>query len=416
MIEKETSNALSLTSTPSSSSSSSQWALIWYYELNGWFNLALVVALSFAVRGAMIVSDLILTYWAGRKKLFGSKYFPGSDGEYVQWYGIAVAVVLVLMLAREKIAISGSANIVRLSQAAMIHSIVHAPVSFFESNPMGSIASRFSNDLEVCDLKMSQVMNPLITALTTALGSCALMCYAVPYMSVFLVLFAVCYAALLRYYQCTNGLLKRLEAKNREPMVSAMSETLEGLAVLRAYECQNALAIQHMELFELSARSVYNARVSREWVTIRLELMNNISVLFMAMASCALMTTYDAASRQSNFTSVSLAITYAISLGQIMIVLSNRIVDSQAQLRNVERVAEYASLLGPERQCLRTPVAPATEWPAFGRIEFRSLQGTRTTFHWHCAACLLSSSPASMWVLLAAAALGRVRSRRLSFG
>ena len=354
---------------------SSHWGMVWYYDMSNWLNFALVIVLSCAVRGAMIASDLILTYWAGRKMLFSTDASSSSmsDSAYIQWYGLAVALVLALMLAREGIAIGGSTNVVRRSQSLMMKSIIHAPVSFFEANPMGSITSRFSNDLEVCDLKMSQVMNPLVTALATVLGSFALMCYGVPYMSVFVVAFTACYVMLLWTYQCTNGLLKRLEAKNREPMVSLMSEALDGLAVLRAYQCEDALATEHMACYEQSARSVYNARVSREWVTIRLEIMNNFSVLFLAVTSCAVMAVYDTAKRASNLTSISLGITYAISLGQYMVVLSNRIVDSQSQLRNVERVAEYAAQVDPEPRFHHSLITPPADWPRLGSIEFRDV-------------------------------------------
>ena len=349
-------------------------AIKWYVHAQTFPAILMSIVLSLAFRSASITGDLILSYWANRRAIFtGSSTL--TDETYVQWYTVAVLATLGALVLRQFAAVSGASQVVRHSHKEMFHRVLHAPTSFFDANPLGSVTSRFSKDLEVTDIQISELVNSLLITSATLLGTCALMCYAAPYLVAVLVIIACIYVAVVRYYQVTNTEQKRLEATNRDPMICVMGELLVALPVLRSYGALQELTQEHVERFALSSRSVYNGRCLQRWFCTRLDGINFIIVLSMTLISCGIMASYDTAARQAQLATMSLGVTYAVSLGGSLTFFVNIATELESQMTGVLRVTEYAAEIPQETACCAPPeVTPPSTWPSQGRIEFADAQ------------------------------------------
>ena len=349
-------------------------AVRWYINAQSIPMMAISIILSIAFRCASIIGDLILSYWANRRAIFsGSSTL--SDATYVMWYTVAVLCTLGVLVARQFSVVTGASLVVRRSHKGMFNRVLHAPTSFFDVNPVGSITSRFSKDLEVTDIQISELVNTLLINLAAMLGTCALMCYAAPYLAAALVIIAVMYAVLVRYYQSTNAEQKRLEARNRDPMVCVMGELLSALPVLRAYGCLEELFDEHKGRYGQSARSVYSGRCLQRWFATRLDGINFLIVLSMTLISCGIMVSYSTAERQAQLATMSLGITYAVSLGASLTFFISIVTELESQMTAVCRVTEFATTIAQEQRCAAVPeTVPAADWPAYGRVEFVDAQ------------------------------------------
>ena len=128
--------------------------------------------------------------------------------------------------------------IVSLKCAARLHdkmvvAILQAPVLFFDSNPVGRILNRFSNDigcinellpktfLAAMQMRLAMLFQVLLTVGTN-------------FWLIFLfVPISVLVVSLSNYYLKTIRELKRLESISRSPVFAHFSETLIGLDTIR---------------------------------------------------------------------------------------------------------------------------------------------------------------------------------------
>ena len=115
----------------------------------------------------------------------------------------------------------------------MVVAILRAPVLFFDSNPVGRILNRFSNDIGCVDellpktflAAMQRLLDISALILVTAATNVWLMFLVVP--------ISVLVVFLSNYYLKTARELKRLESISRSPVFAHFSETLRGLDTIR---------------------------------------------------------------------------------------------------------------------------------------------------------------------------------------
>ena len=115
----------------------------------------------------------------------------------------------------------------------MVVAILRAPVLFFDSNPVGRILNRFSNDIGCVDellpktflVAMQMLLVIFVQILVTVSTNVWLMFLVVP-ISVWVVF-------LSNYYLKTARELKRLESISRSPVFAHFTETLTGLDTIR---------------------------------------------------------------------------------------------------------------------------------------------------------------------------------------
>merc|ERR1712166_246980 len=104
---------------------------------------------------------------------------------------------------------------------SLIRSIMKAPMSFFDTTPLGRVLNRFSADIEVIDNELGALI--AITAATK--GTFAPI--AIPIVLV--------YYYISKYYRKTSTELKRLESVSKSPIFALFSEALTGASTIRAY-------------------------------------------------------------------------------------------------------------------------------------------------------------------------------------
>ena len=116
-----------------------------------------------------------------------------------------------------------------------IASVVHAPMNFFETTPLGRIMNRFSKDIDTIDNTASDSLRMFLLSTANISGGFVLIATVIPWFLVAAGVTMGVYYALALYYRANARELKRLDAILRSSLYAHFSESLTGLATIRAY-------------------------------------------------------------------------------------------------------------------------------------------------------------------------------------
>lgn len=106
-------------------------------EAYGWSGLAGVLLLSLAWQGSLMASDYWLAYETSEKH---AKSFNASL--FITNYSIIAAVSVLLIVIRSFTVTKLGLKTAQIFFSQILHSILHAPMSFFDTTPSGRILSR----------------------------------------------------------------------------------------------------------------------------------------------------------------------------------------------------------------------------------------------------------------------------------
>ena len=120
----------------------------------------------------------------------------------------------------------------------MIHQVIKAPMSYFETTPTGHILDRLTYDVETVDISLSQSMTMLLTTsmgwfVTGAVLQISILPYSAAIFAPVLVFYE--YWALLLYYRKSAVDLQRLDAVSRSPVQAKLSEGMDGCTTIRVF-------------------------------------------------------------------------------------------------------------------------------------------------------------------------------------
>ena len=137
----------------------------------------------------------------------------------------------------------------------LLDKVLRLPMSFFDTQPTGRLVNRFTKDVESTDVTLQGTISSFTTCFVSVFMS-TFVISAVTRGAVFIafapLLFV--YRGIQRYYLATTRELKRLDSVALSPIFSNFSETLTGLATVRAFRRQSLFAHKNAQLMDGSAR------------------------------------------------------------------------------------------------------------------------------------------------------------------
>ena len=124
----------------------------------------------------------------------------------------------------------------------MVTALLKAPVLFFDSNPVGRVLNRFSKDIGCMDEVLPKTFLFAVQMVLFVLTAALLPLVANAWLAAIVVPIILLYIYIARYFMKTSRELKRLESVCRSPVLSQISETLDGLDTIRSRGRQREFA------------------------------------------------------------------------------------------------------------------------------------------------------------------------------
>ena len=162
----------------------------------------------------------------------------------------------------------------------LIWNIIRKPLSFFDTTHSGVILNRAIDDMEAADLDFPKYSTELFDYVATILGSYFLVFIASPSMIVIIIICNIINLWVFFTYLTSSTDLKRLFRVSRSPVITTISEMVNGMTQIRTYDYQGILQKKWEKYHDLSINTQLHEQYCLIWVC----LWTNISFFLLAFA------------------------------------------------------------------------------------------------------------------------------------
>lgn len=245
----------------------------------------------------------------------------------------------------------------------LLERLLKATMGFFDTTPLGRILNRLSSDVSGVDDSLPFVLNILLANVFGLAGTLVVMAYSLPWVLVALLPLGVLYHRTQRFYRHSSRELKRLCSVTLSPLYSHFSETLSGLATIRASHASARFEEESLRRLDQSQRCVFLSNAAMQWLDIRLQMVG-VAVVTGISAIAVIQRRYGSVDPGL----VGLSLSYSLSITSLLSGLIFSFTQTEMQMVSVERTEEYSTSLPTEPQDHNTQV-PAS-WPDHGQLEF----------------------------------------------
>uniref|UniRef100_A0A4W4GEN7 ATP-binding cassette sub-family C member 10 n=1 Tax=Electrophorus electricus TaxID=8005 RepID=A0A4W4GEN7_ELEEL len=340
----------------------------------------------FLMQGTKNVSDWWLSHWISNLKANKSEWLSVTadkpwlyDGLnavgnmsselkfYMTVYGSLAGANTVFTAARAFLFAYGAIHAATVLHKKLLNSVSpvkmpNAPMAFFDTTPLGRVLNRFSSDVYSIDDSLPFVLNILLANVFSLLGMLVLMSYGLPWVLLPLLPLGMLYYQTQRFYRHSSRELKRLCSLTLSPVYSHFSETLSGLSTVRASGHAARFEEENERRLDQNQRCLFISNAAMQWLDIRLQM---IGVSVVTVISVISLIEHQIRSIDPGL--VGLALSYALSVTNLLSGLIFSFAQTEMQLVSVERTEEYSTSIPQEPQY--GGVVPAS-WPEHGRVEF----------------------------------------------
>ncbi|KAF9268335.1 hypothetical protein L218DRAFT_954696 [Marasmius fiardii PR-910] len=326
---------------------------------NGNWTIPILVASLCMVQGATVMSSYWLVFWQ-------ENHFNMAQGVYMGIYaalGATTAIAFFIMGSTFALLTYFASQ--KLHRAAILR-VMNAPMSFFETTPLGRIMNRFSKDIDTIDNLLGDALRMLATTASTILGAIILISVLLPYflIPVFVILSVYLYAA--HFYRTSAREFKRLDSILRSELYAHFSESLSGLATVRAYGESDRFLKENEKRIDIENRAYWLTVTNQRWLGIRLDFLG--ALLTFSVALLTVGTRFSISPAQTG-----VVLSYILSIQQAFGWLVRQSAEVENNMNSVERVVYYAEHVEQEAAHELPGDKDVGAWPKEGKVEFKDV-------------------------------------------
>ncbi|KAH8031458.1 hypothetical protein HPB51_017230 [Rhipicephalus microplus] len=243
----------------------------------------------------------------------------------------------------------------------MMACMFDAPMSFFDTTPVGRILNRAGKDIDQLDVQLPLMSNVFFELFFQLMAMGVLISVILPEFLIAAVPLACLYVYMQRFYLRTLRQLKRLEGVTRSPVVNTFGETLDGLSSIRSYNAEQIFIDRFLNEVDVTQNCSFSLLISKLWMISRLDLIGCSLVVTTAILIIHWRQTISAGT-------AGLLMSYIITSTFAFNNIVHFAAESEAAIVSSERVEEYSKIEGEAARYVEP--GPPEDWPHKGVISF----------------------------------------------
>ncbi|KIW01785.1 uncharacterized protein PV09_06957 [Verruconis gallopava] len=320
----------------------------------GYWVAPLVFCLLVLTQCANITTSLWLSWWTSDKFHFATGYYIAG---YAGLGGVQVILMFLFSVSLSIFGTTASKVMLRDSMAR----VLRAPMSFFDTTPLGRITNRFSKDIDVMDNNLTDAMRMYFITLAMIIAVFVLIIVYFHYFAVALGPLFIMFLFSAGYYRASAREIKRHESVQRSFVFAKFSEAVSGVATIRAYGLQKHFSKGVREAIDKMNAAYYITFANQRWLSVRLDVIGNCLVFVVGILVVT--------SRFEVDPSIGgLVLSYILSIVQMIQFTVRQLAEVENNMNSTERVHYYATQLDQEAPLKLKDVRDT--WPEKGEIIF----------------------------------------------
>ncbi|GAB4834514.1 hypothetical protein Ancab_032771 [Ancistrocladus abbreviatus] len=310
-----------------------------------------------------IVGLFVQNYWLAANLHNSSITKPTMIMVYTA-IGCSLVIFLFLRSSFQVLLGLGASRSIFLS---LLESLFRAPISFYDSTPLGRILSRVSSDLSLVDLDVSNRVIITVGGTIVTYFSFAVLAFFA--WELFFVIIPMIYLIIVLqgYYFASAKELMRITGISKSAIASHVAETAVGAMTIRAFGEERQMSLKNLDLIDKNASPFFHSFAATEWFIERLELI--CAVVLSASALFMIMLPH----KDSASGFIGMALSYGLSLNLVL----TATMQNQCLLANmmisVERLEQYMHISCEAAEIIHEN-RPGPDWPSVGRVEIHDLK------------------------------------------
>lgn len=351
--------------------------LLWFNHAGGMSYMGVMVFLMVVDRFAYVATEYWLARWTGGADspivVFGITFAPQTDGRSAQYqyllvYFLILLVSMVFTVLRSEWSVTGGTRASQKVFGSMLSSVLAAPLSYFETTPLGRILNRFTYDIEVMDITLTQNMGIFLISTGWYFTGIFVMISILPYTALAIFPVTLLYAMLLLHYRRTGPDLQRLDAVARSPVQAMVAEGLDGASSIRVFRKEHTFIDKFRAAVDLNSSALLNFVTAQRWLGVRIELLGSIVVL---ISTALVVSLNERLKLQPGI--VGLLIIWSANFTITLGFLIDTFGEAEAAITAIERVDAMANLPKERPMNTESDGAIPSPWPSEGALEFRDV-------------------------------------------
>ncbi|KAG0629628.1 hypothetical protein M758_1G117700 [Ceratodon purpureus] len=249
----------------------------------------------------------------------------------------------------------------------MVRCIFRAPMSFFDSTPVGRILNRASTDQTRMDMEIPSFLGSLASVSIQLVGVVVVMSAISWNVLLFFLPIVILVVWLQRYYMSSAREVARVMGIEKSPVLNHYGESIAGAATIRGFGQNQRFLETNIELFNVYARPAFLNFALIEWLIFRMELLCSIIFAFSLMIVLSF-------SDSIIDPSISgLAVTYGLNLNILIGWTIWTLCNVETRIISFERIQQYTRIES-EPPLVIEEKRPAPSWPSEGTIQLQRLE------------------------------------------
>ncbi|KAF7726212.1 hypothetical protein EC973_009010, partial [Apophysomyces ossiformis] len=315
--------------------------------------------------GSMETSFMSLAYVKPLEGYVSADPSTVNVAYYLGIYFLIGMIALLVTSARSLILFYGSLQASRHIHARLLDRILRAKVRFFDVTPLGRIVNRFSSDLETIDQAVAPSFSYLLYSFVATICIVILVSVVTPAFLIPGVFIAFVFWTIGSYYLNTSRDLKRLNSVSRSPIYVQFGETVNGVATIRAFGCQNRFLEENFKKIDTNNRSFIWMWATNRWLHCRVDLLGafvGFCTGFVLILSRSWV----------NAGLAGLSLSYSLMFTHHVLWIVRMYAVNEMNAVSIERVHEYLDV--EEEPPAHVPqFTPRPSWPEHGAVQVQNL-------------------------------------------
>lgn len=242
----------------------------------------------------------------------------------------------------------------------LLDTILRAKLRFFDKTPIGRIMNRFLKDVESVDQELTPFGEAIFACLVQCVSTLILITYITPGFLVFAIIISFLYYLVGFFYLTLSRELKRYESVTKSPIHQHFSESLTGVATIRAYGVESRFMKQNLEHIDNNNRPFFYLWVANRWLSLRVDFVGAMVMMFSGVFILLSLNRIDAGL-------AGLSLSYSIAFSESALWIVRFYSNFEMNMNSVERLKEYLQIeQEPPYEIPETQ--PEDSWPQKGEI------------------------------------------------